>query len=193
MAMSAIETVAFLLGVINIVLLVRRSIWNYPFALAMVAIYARIFFQAKLYSDALLQIFFFAVNLYGWWQWRRSQAREGDIRVEVMSARQRIGWAAGCTVGIVLWGGLMHRFTDASYPWWDAGVAIVSIAAQIMLARRLLENWMLWIGVDIVSIGLYAAKELWLTMVLYAVFLALAIWGWMDWRGTRRSAGPAAA
>lgn len=191
--MSAIETVAFLLGFINIVLLVKRSIWNYPFALAMVAIYARIFFQAKLYSDALLQIFFFAVNLYGWWQWRRSQAREGDIRVEVMSARQRIGWAAGCTVGIVLWGGLMHRFTDASYPWWDAGVAIVSIAAQIMLARRLLENWMLWIGVDIVSIGLYAAKELWLTMVLYAVFLALAIWGWMDWRRTRRLAGPAVA
>lgn len=191
--MSPIETAAFVLGVVNIVLLVRRSIWNYPFALAMVALYAHVFFAAKLYSDALLQIFFFIVNLYGWWQWRRSQAREGDIRVELMSDTQRLGWAVGCAAGIALWGWLMHRFTDASYPWWDAGVAIVSIAAQIMLAKRWLENWVLWIAVDVVSIGLYAAKGLWLTMVLYAVFLALATWGLIDWRNTRRAAGPAAA
>src|SRR3546814_427665 len=77
--MSPIEIAAFVLGVVNLVLLVRRSIWNYPFALAMVALYAQVFFAAKLYSDALLQIFFFVVNLYGWWQWRRSQAHEGDI------------------------------------------------------------------------------------------------------------------
>jgi nicotinamide mononucleotide transporter len=191
--MSPIETAAFVLGVVNIVLLVRRSIWNYPFALAMVALYAHVFFTAKLYSDALLQIFFFIVNLYGWWQWRRAEAREGDIRVEVMGGAERLGWAAGCVVGIALWGWLMHRFTDASYPWWDAGVAIVSIAAQIMLAKRRLENWVLWIGVDIVSIGLYAAKGLWLTMVLYAVFLVLAAWGLIDWRNTRQAAGPAVA
>jgi nicotinamide mononucleotide transporter len=191
--MSPIETAAFVLGVVNIVLLVRRSIWNYPFALAMVALYAHVFFEAKLYSDALLQLFFFVVNLYGWWQWRRSQAREGDILVELMSNRARLGWAAGCAAGIAAWGWLMHRFTDASYPWWDAGVAIVSIAAQIMLAKRWLENWVLWIGVDIVSIGLYAAKGLWLTMALYAVFLALATWGLIDWRNTRRAAGPAVA
>jgi nicotinamide mononucleotide transporter len=191
--MSSIETVAFVLGVINIVLLVKRSIWNYPFALAMVALYARVFFAAKLYSDALLQVFFFAVNLYGWWQWRRAETREGDIRVELMSIRARLGWTAGCAAGIAGWGWLMHRFTDASYPWWDAGVAIVSIAAQIMLAKRWLENWVLWIGVDVVSVGLYAAKGLWLTMVLYAVFLALAAWGLIDWRNTRRTAGPAVA
>jgi nicotinamide mononucleotide transporter len=191
--MSPIETAAFVLGIINLVLLVRRSIWNYPFALAMVALYARVFFAAKLYSDALLQVFFFAVNLYGWWQWRRAEARQGDIRVELMSDRARIGWVAGCAVGIAVWGWLMHRFTDASYPWWDAGVAIVSIAAQIMLAKRWLENWVLWIGVDIVSVGLYAAKGLWLTMVLYVIFLALAIWGLIDWRNTRRAAGPAVA
>jgi len=191
--MSAIETAAFLLGVINIVLLVRRSIWNYPFALAMVALYASVFFRAKLYSDALLQLFFFAVNLYGWWQWRQAEAREGDIRVELMTGGERLRWAAGCISGIGLWGWLMHRFTDASYPWWDAGVAIVSIAAQIMLAKRRLENWVLWIAVDIVSIGLYAAKGLWLTMVLYAVFLALATWGWIDWRSTRRATRPVAA
>lgn len=191
--MSPIETAAFVLGVVNLVLLVRRSIWNYPFALAMVALYAQVFFTAKLYSDALLQIFFFVVNLYGWWQWSRSRAREGSIRVESMSDRARLGWFAGCAVGIAAWGWLMHRFTDASYPWWDAGVAIVSIAAQIMLAKRWFENWVLWIGVDVVSVGLYAAKGLWLTMVLYAIFLMLAVWGLLEWRATRRTAGPAVA
>ncbi|MGN6376873.1 MAG: nicotinamide riboside transporter PnuC [Sphingomonas sp.] len=191
--MSAIETAAFVLGVINIVLLVRRSIWNYPFALAMVALYARLFFTAKLYSDALLQIFFFIVNLYGWWQWRRAEAREGGIRVELMSPQARIAWAVGCILCTAGWGWLERRFTDASYPWWDAGVAIVSIAAQVMLAKRWLENWVLWIAVDLVSIGLYAAKGLWLTMVLYAVFLALATWGLIDWHGARRQAGPAVA
>ena len=191
--MSPIEIAAFVLGVINIVLLVRRSIWNYPFALAMVALYARVFFAARLYSDALLQVFFFVVNLYGWWQWRRTAAREGSIGVRVMSTRARLGWAGGCAIAIVAWGWLMHRFTDASYPWWDGGVAIVSIAAQIMLAKRWIENWVLWIGVDIVSIGLYAAKGLWLTMVLYGVFLILATWGLIDWRRTRRDAGPAVA
>jgi len=191
--MSPIEIAAFVLGVVNLVLLVRRSIWNYPFALAMVALYAQVFFTAKLYSDALLQLFFFVVNVYGWWQWSRSRAREGDIRVALMSHGARIGWAAGCVVAIIAWGWLMHRFTDASYPWWDAGVAIVSIAAQIMLAKRWLENWVLWIGVDLVSIGLYAAKGLWLTMLLYAIFLGLAIWGLIDWRNTRRAAGPAVA
>ncbi|TPG42468.1 nicotinamide riboside transporter PnuC [Sphingomonas koreensis] len=191
--MSPIETIAFVLGVINIVLLVRRSIWNYPFALAMVALYARVFFEAKLYSDALLQLFFFVVNLYGWWQWRAAARRAGDIRIEVMSGAARIGWAIGCFVGVFAWGWLMHRFTEASYPWWDAGVAIVSIAAQIMLARRWLENWLLWIAVDAVSIGLYAAKGLWLTMVLYGVFLVLAMWGWRDWRRARRAVEPVVA
>ena len=191
--MSTIETIAFVLGVINVTLVVKRSIWNYPVALAMVALYARIFFEAKLYSDALLQLFFVVVNLYGWWAWRRVSTREGDIRVATMAGRDRWKWAAGSALAIALWGTIMHRFTDASYPWWDAGVAIVSIAAQIMLARRLIENWWLWIVVDIVSIGLYTAKGLWLTTLLYVIFLGLAVWGLIDWRGVSRRAGPAVA
>lgn len=184
--MSTIEIAAFVLGVVNVVLVVRRSIWNYPFALVMVALYARLFFEAKLYSDALLQFFFFAVNLYGWWAWRRAAASEGAIIVERMTMRARIAWTAGTALAILIWASLLQRYTDATLPWWDATVAIVSVAAQIMLSRRLLENWVLWIAVDILSIGLYAVKELWLTMVLYMVFLLLAVWGLADWRRTER-------
>ena len=87
----------------------------------------------------------------------------------------------------------MHRFTDASFPWADATLAITSVAAQILLSRRAIENWWLWIAVDIGSVGLYAAKGLWLTMLLYAIFLGLAIWGLIDWRAAERRQGSAPA
>lgn len=188
--MSAPELVAFLLGLANVTLVVKRSVWNYPFGIAMVSLYGVVFRDARLYSDALLQLFFLVVNIYGWWSWRRAQAQAGDIVVERLSAPARLGWALGCLIATGLWGTLMATFTDASYPWWDAGVAIVSIAAQVMMAQRKLENWLLWIAVDVASIGLYAAKGLWLTMVLYVIFLALATWGWLDWRSARRQRAP---
>lgn len=187
--MTSLELIAFLLGVINVTLVVRRSIWNYPFGLVMVVLYARIFFDAKLYSDALLQIFFFAVQLYGWWAWQRSSAVAGAIVVERLTPSARWRWAAGTAVAIIAWSSLVSRYTDAALPWWDATVAILSVAAQIMMSRRLLENWVLWITVDILSIGLYAVKGLWLTMALYAIFLALAVWGLIDWRRAEQARG----
>lgn len=186
--MTWIEAIAFALGVANVTLVVRRSVWNYPFALAMVALYAVVFHDARLYSDMLLQGFFFAVNIYGWIAWRANRARAGEIMVETMASASRLRWAIGCVVAAAVWGAGMHRFTDASYPWWDAGIAVVSIAAQVLMAQRKLENWLLWIAVDIASIGLYAAKGLMLTMILYAVFLGLATWGLIDWARARRAA-----
>jgi len=183
---STLEIIAFVLGLINVGLVVRRSIWNYPFALVMVALYARIFYDAKLYSDALLQFFFFAVNLYGWWAWSRAARSSGAIRVERLGAGARLGWAAGTAIAIALWASLVQRHTDAALPWWDASVAIISVAAQIMQSRRLIESWVLWIGVDLLAIGLYAAKGLWLTAVLYLVFLVLAVCGLVDWRRALR-------
>jgi nicotinamide mononucleotide transporter len=184
--MSPIEIAAVVLGLINVTLVVRRSIWNYPFALAMVALYAWIFWGVKLYSDMLLQGFFFAVNIYGWWYWARSIATEGDVVVERLAPGARAGWVAGCLVGTAGWGWLMHRYTDAAFPWWDAGVAMASVAAQILQSRRKIESWLLWIGVDVAAIGLYAAKGLMLTALLYALFLLLSIWGLVDWRRAER-------
>ncbi|MBX9731576.1 MAG: nicotinamide riboside transporter PnuC [Sphingomonas sp.] len=184
--MSTLELIAFMLGVINVTLVVRRSVWNYPFGLVMVVLYARLFFDAKLYSDALLQVFFFVVQLYGWWAWSRVSARAGTVMIDRLGARARLGWAVGCVAAIIVWSSFVQRFTDASLPWWDASAAILSVAAQIMMSRRLIENWALWIVVDILSIGLYAAKGLWLTMLLYAVFLGLAIWGLIGWQHDAR-------
>lgn len=181
--MNPLEALATLLGLINIVLIVRRSVWNYPFGLAMVSIYAWLFVQpdVRLYSDAGLQIFFFVVQLYGWWNWSRSETDTGQVAVELLSGSGRLLAIAGITVATLLWGALMHRYTTAALPWWDAFIAMTSVVAQWLLARRFLENWVLWIAVDVVAIGVYATKGLVLTACLYTVFLIVSVVGLMTW------------
>ncbi|WP_404339765.1 nicotinamide riboside transporter PnuC [Sphingomonas sp. MMS12-HWE2-04] len=183
--MSPLELVATSLGLVNVTLVVRRSLWNYPFALAMVALYAWIFYGQRLYSDALLQLFYIAVNLYGWHNWARSRAATGTVRVERLPAQARMRWLLGCLAAAAAWGALMHRFTDAAYPWWDGSIAMVSIAAQILQSRRNWESWLLWIAVDFAAIPLFAVKEMWPTAGLYCVFLALSVWGLIDWTKSR--------
>ncbi|MDG2533948.1 nicotinamide riboside transporter PnuC [Sphingomonas sp. HITSZ_GF] len=179
--MSPIEYVAAALVLVNVALVVRRSMWNYPFALVAVSLYGWLFLGEKLYSDALLQLFFLAVNLYGWWNWSRSRAETGEVRVERLSDRQRLAWLAGVAVAAAGWGWLMHSQTDAAYPWWDGSVAIVSIAAQILQSRRKWESWVLWIAADLLAVPLFAVKDLWPTAILYMILLVLAGRGLIDW------------
>jgi nicotinamide mononucleotide transporter len=187
---NPVELLATALGLANIVLLVRRSIWNYPLGLVMVALYARIFFEAKLYSDAALQLFFFAIQLYGWWAWARAGGARHQVAVRTLTPAARIAWAAMIVVVSLAWGTAMRLYTDASFPWWDAAIAVASIAAQILLARRLIENWVLWILVDVAAIGLYLVKGLMLTAVLYAAFLILSALGLREWlRADEREQG----
>jgi nicotinamide mononucleotide transporter len=181
------EAIAALLGIANIILLVRRSIWNYPFGLAMVALYAGIFYSTKLYSDALLQPFFFVTQLYGWWAWWRVGGVERPVKVERMTPAARAAWTVMIVLLTLVWGSFMHTNTDAAYPWWDGGIAITSIAAQILLARRRIENWILWILVDLASIPLYAVKHLPLTAVLYSLFLLLSVLGLRAWLRAERA------
>jgi len=184
--MSPVEGVAALLILVNVVLVALRSIWNYAFGIVGVAIYAVVFFHAKLYSDTLLQVFFLIVQFYGLWQWRRSQRDAGEVVVERLTMAARMGWAAGLVLAILGWGWLMHRFTDASFPWWDASVAMISVAAQYLMSVRKLENWWLWILANIVSIGLYAAKALWITTGLYVLLLGISVLGLARWRAARQ-------
>jgi nicotinamide mononucleotide transporter len=190
---NPLEIVAVLLGLANIILLVFRSVWNYPFGILMVLLYFFVFYDAKLYSDALLQIFFLLVQLYGWLQWVRNKAEAGAIVVESLPVRTLLTIGVASLVAIFAWGAMMYRFTDASYPYWDGSVAILSVVAQILLARRYIENWAIWILVDIISIGLYAAKGLWPTLGLYIVFLIISVLGLIEWRRVqRRAAHPGA-
>lgn len=180
--MSTIEIIAVALGIANILLVARRSIWNFPVALVMVTLYARIFWDAKLYSDAGLQGFFFVVNLYGWWSWRANKADAGEVVVERLTRTAMTAWVVGSIIVVLGWGTIMARLTDASLPYADASVTMLSVAAQLLMTWRKLENWYWWILVNIISVGLYAVKGLYLTTGLYALFLVLAIWGLISWR-----------
>ena len=190
--MTWVEAVAALLILVNVWLIARRSIWNYAFGLAGVTIYGWVFFTRHLYSDTLLQIFFFIVQFYGLRQWRRSQVAVGEIVVERLSALARMQWVGGIVLAIVCWGWLMRNFTNASLPFLDASVAMTSVAAQILMSRRKLENWWLWIVANVLSVGLYAYKSivdpqhpLWITAALYVLLLGIAIWGLVRWRAAR--------
>jgi len=185
--MNWLEWAAAALGVVNVSLIVRRSVWNYPFGLAMVSLYFFVFFDAKLYSDASLQIFFFVVNVYGWRSWAQAKRATGRVPVAVLSNGERLAWAAATAAVSLALGLGMARFTDAAAPMWDAAIAGMSIAAQILMARRRIENWVLWILVDIIAIWLFWSRGLAWTSGLYALFLMLSIAGLVDWRRALRA------
>ncbi|MGV3771106.1 MAG: nicotinamide riboside transporter PnuC [Sphingobium phenoxybenzoativorans] len=182
--MTALEILAVALGLANILLLVRRSVWNYPFGIAMVCLYAWIFFHARLYSDTLLQFFFLLLNAYGWFHW--SRARDGGaVPVRMLRPRSRIIAIAGVTVASALWGSAMARWTDAAAPHWDGAIAMLSVLSQYLLAKRFVENWIGWIIVDCLAILLFWTRGLQLTAGLYLVFLILSVVGLREWLRAR--------
>jgi nicotinamide mononucleotide transporter len=186
--MSPIELTAAALGLINIVLIARRTVLNYPFGIAMVLLYAALFAQTRLYSAALLQLFFLASQLYGWWYWRRSHGGIGPVPVRTLRAAGWVLSLASGAGGTLLLGLVMSRLTDAAAPWWDAANAAWSMVAQLLTDRRYTESWPLWVAIDALSIGLYASQGLQATAALYAVFLLVALWGWLEWaRAARRA------
>ena len=180
--MGGIEIAAALLGVINVLLVVRRSIWNYPFGIAMVSLYFFVFWEAKLYSDSLLQIFFFLIQLYGWWAWVHADRVDHGVAVGWLDNRSRLRWLVGTAVAIVVWGAGMARYTDAAAPFLDATVAGLSVSAQILQSFRRVESWVLWVSVDTLAIGLFWWRGLGVTAALYGLFLVLAVLGLIEWR-----------
>jgi nicotinamide mononucleotide transporter len=180
--MSAVEIIAAILGVANIALLVRRSIWNYPFGIASVAFYVIVFRDSLLYSDALLQVFFFVVQIYGWWNWYHARDAEGLAKVEILPSRTRAAWLGVIVVATLAEGWYLARYTSDVAPWMDANTTAVSVVAQYLLSIRKIENWILWVATDVVQIGLYAWKDLYPTTLLYAIYLILSVVGFLEWR-----------
>ncbi|HEX6218151.1 MAG TPA: nicotinamide riboside transporter PnuC [Sphingomicrobium sp.] len=180
--MGEIEIIAAGLGVVTVLLVVLRSIWNYPFGIAMVSLYFFVFWDAKLYSDALLQIFFLLIQVYGWWAWSRAEQVDHGVAVGWLKDGARVKWLAGTAIAIAIWGTGMARWTDAAAPFADAAIAGMSVSAQILQSLRRVESWVLWIAVDALAIGLFAWRGLLVTSALYALFLALAVAGLVQWQ-----------
>ncbi|MCX2784488.1 nicotinamide riboside transporter PnuC [Microbulbifer thermotolerans] len=179
---TLIEYVAVTCGLLNVYFIIKRSIWNYLFGFVMVILYAKIFYDYRLYSDSLLQVFFFFTQVYGFFYWVNHKAPDGKVLIADLGKKSFVLGMLSTTVLWLLISVLMRLYTDATHPNWDSAIAALSVTAQILLMRRHIESWYLWIMVDLLAIGLFIVKDLTPTAVLYAVFLILAIIGLLQWR-----------
>lgn len=178
---TPIEILAFITGVACVWLAVKMHIANWPVGLVSVACYSVVFFQAKLYADALLQIVFFSTSLYGWWCWSRGRNDSGGGITRAKPAAW--AWLTALTViGAVVVAWYLRRFTDSPVPTLDASILCVSLAALWWQARKVVECWWLWILVDVISIPVYWSRHLGLTALLYCIFLIMCIQGLREWR-----------
>ena len=181
------EIAGSVLGLIQIWLLVRRSLWNFPLAMASVTLVGITLFEGRLYSEAGLQGFFFVVNALGWYQWSRVRSGGNAVPVGWMSTAARLRWAAATVLLSVTLGWIMHTFTNAALPFADSAVTGASIAAQLLLNNRRIENWVLWVAIDVASIALYLTRDLYFLTVLYIAFLAISVIGLRQWTRASRA------
>lgn len=180
---GSLEIYAVIFGLIAVGLVVVRSVWNFPFGIVMVILYGWIFFEAKLYSDMLLQGVFLLMQIQGWVSWAGGEKSDDDlIKVRKLSQNQWIASGGAQVGGTLLLGWLMHRFTDAALPYLDAFTAVMSVIGQWWLNKRYLENWIFWIVVDVLYLYIYPSRGLYATAVLYLIFLGMAISGYWAWR-----------
>ncbi len=199
LARNWMEDAGVVTTVLGIWLTTRRKLICWPVVLISDVLYLIVFYRVRLYSDALLQVFFLAFTLYGWWYWWRGVREEGEVRVvQLPMASLWAGLAAGVLGGFALGFG-MKQIPGTALPFLDALLTSYSLVASWWAARKHLANWWLWIAVDLVYIGEYLYKGLRPTAVLYALLVALAVLGLRDWRrastqvSEARSGAPSAA
>lgn len=184
-----IEVFGFLTGGVCVWLVVRQHIWNWPIGLVNNVVFFVLFFEKRLYADMSLQVVFFALGVYGWWNWVRRGPDKSPLRATYAGRWEMIAvlaFVAAATFGlreILLW-------ANGAAPVWDAVTTALSLGAQYLLTRKRIENWYLWIVADVIYVPLYVSRELPLTAVLYFGFLILCILGLFAWRKSMREAKP---
>lgn len=190
--MTAIEGAGVVAVILNLILIERRSLWNYAFGILASAIYLFVFYQARLYSGALLQLVLIGLQIWGWFGWRNARdSGDGAVPVDSMSNRARALWLCGIVLGSLLWGSAVALLTDASFPLADALLSGLSIATQALVARRRVEGLVLWVAVNFGAIALFAAEGLYATMGLYVVLLGLSLHALRSWVRAQSLADPA--
>ena len=170
-------------GILCVWLAAKNNIWNWPIAIVSVLIYIFIFFESKLYADMGLQVYFFAMNIYGWYFWSKQRNNTEESRPITLITKKEI---LLCLVGVIVFtlalGFFLYKKTDASFPFVDSFCTAGSLIAQVFLARKVLHNWLIWIFVDVIYVGVYFSKDLYATGLMYALYIVIATMGYLDWR-----------
>jgi nicotinamide mononucleotide transporter len=180
--MPPLEVVAAIFGAIAVYLSARENIWSWPTAIINVSLYTVVFFQSRLYADMGLQVVYLALSIYGWYNWLHGGAERTVLHVSRASLRTLALLALIIAVGSFVLGTTLARHTDAVLPYLDSTLTVTSLVAQWLMTRKILENWILWIAVDVIYVPMFVSRGLIATAILYAVFLALALLGFISWR-----------
>jgi len=176
-----LEWLGTLTGFLCVYLAAKQHIWNWPISIISVGSYAILFYEAKLYGDTVLQFYFLSTAIYGWYYWikRREEKKKPIVKA---SGNQIFLCLLAIIVLTISIGYLLDSKTNSDVPYIDAFCTSVSFVAQFLMTRKILQNWLLWVFVDICYIPLYIHKDLMLTAVLYFVFAVIAWNGYRDWQ-----------
>lgn len=185
---SPLDQANLVLGLVGVWLMVRQSLWAFPVGLAAVSVQGVLFWRSHFPADAALQIFFFVTLAWGWWHWVKDKGVAPELPVTRLTARGWVVTLGAALAGTTAWALWIGPILQATMPWRDAFIAAFSVAAQVLQVRKHIENWPLWIGVNLVAIASYWSAELAYTAFLYAVYLALAVVGWRTWAKSLRKA-----
>ena len=177
-----LELLGFVTGAICVYLNTQQNVWGWFFGIINAVLYCVVFYNSKLYADTGLQVYYFITSIYGYWMWRFGGQNRKRLSVSEFP-KQYIWPSIGIFIITTLgWGFLLGKFTDASLSYADSALTVASLIAQWMMARKYLQNWLIWIVADACYVAMYAYKSLYLTSVLYFVFLILAIVGYFSWK-----------
>lgn len=180
---TPLEVAAFVLSLWMVGCNLRVNPLGWPLAIVSSLLYGWLFLHSRLYGEATLQLLFVALAGWGWWQWLRGRADDGQVlQVGMLTARQRLLAAALTLAAWPLVGLLLQHVTDTDVPFLDALPTVASVTGQLLLGRKRIENWAVWLFVNTVSLALFAYKGLWLTVLLYALFAGLSVVGWRAWQ-----------
>jgi nicotinamide mononucleotide transporter len=179
---SPLEITAAAILLVSVVLSARENIWSWPTAIVGVALYIVVFYEAKLYADMGLQFIYVIINIYGWWEWLHGGNDKGELHVSKAPLRILIIGSLVALLATAAFGYFFHHYTQASFPIADSALSCFSLLAQYLMARKYIENWYLWIALDVFYIAMYVAKHLYVTAALYLLFIAPCVLGVVEWR-----------
>lgn len=191
--MDPFEATGLVSGLLCVLLLIRQNIWNWPIGLLYSLVSVVVFYRARLYAELPLQMFYIVMNGYGWYYWafakRPARATENEpLPVTNIASRTALILVVIVILATAATGWLFANRTNAALPYWDSAATTMSFAAMWMTARKQIENWYVWLVVDILETGIYLVKGIELYAVLYCVYIGMAVAGWWAWRSSQRQA-----
>ena len=181
-ALWSVEAAAVVLAIAYLLLAAQENLWCWYCAFISSALYVWVFWSVNLYMEAVLNFYYVVMAVVGWWQWQRDTAAQGSLVISTMTWQQHVMLISAMLILALLFGWIMGTYADAAWPFMDSFTTWASILTTILVVRKILENWLYWLLIDSISIWLYFDRGLYLTVLLFAVYLVIVVFGYINWR-----------